>query len=394
MNSTRQTLLLAKRELLQRVQTKAFIVTMALLVGLVLVSGPLISLIDAGDKPINVGLVGTEPGDFETDFRATATAFETQVTLTRYDAIGEAETALEHGDIDVVLVDASELVFHEDERFFTAQVIKAALTVGQQRDLLDELGATSDHRTRLQESVTLSSRTVVEPAADEDARRVAAYLSLLVLYIAILVFGQFVAMGTVQEKQNRVVEVVLSKVRSSQVLISKVLGIGLLGIGQLLALGLAGIVTVSFVDSDLSLPSIGLGVLGGALLWFILGYTLYAFMYAALGATVSRQEDLQGVLMVPLLLLVPGYLVAQVATTNPSGTLAVFGSFFPFWSPMIMPSRYATGHASTFDVGLSIGLVLIVIWVLIKVGARVYEGALLRTGGRVSVIEAWKSART
>ena len=259
--------------------------------------------------------------------------------------------------------------------------------------MLNELGATAEQTALLQGAQELSSRTIVEPGPDEQARQVAAFLALIALYISILVFGQFVAMGTVQEKQNRVVEVLLAKVQSTQVLVSKVIGIGLLGLGQLVVLGLAGLVTVSFVDSDISLPSLGLEVIWGALLWFVLGYTLYAFVYATLGATVSRQEDLQGVLMVPLLLLVPGYIVAQIATATPNGSLARFGSLFPFWSPMIMPSRLATGHASILDSVLAVGLILVSIFVLVRLGARVYGGALLRTGSRVKLSDAWKSAR-
>ena len=392
MSPTRQTLLLAKRELLQRVQTKAFAVTMALLVGMVLISGPLISAATGDDDPIVVGVVGDVPADFEADLEFAATAFEAKVTVERFDELDPAEHAVEEGEADVVLVDGRELVFHTERRFFTSQIIQAALTSGERRSVLSDLEASPEQRTRLA-GVELTYRTIVEENVDDEARQVAAFLALITLYIAILVFGQFVAMGTVQEKQNRVVEVVLSKVTATQVLVSKVMGIGLLGLGQLIVLGLAGLVTVSIVDTDLSLPALGLSAIWGALLWFILGYTLYAFVYATLGATVSRQEDLQGVLVIPLVLLLPGYIIAQIATAAPTTALARFGSLVPFWSPMIMPSRMATGHATALEVIIAIALVLATIYALVRLGSRVYEGALLRTGGRIKLSEAWRAAR-
>lgn len=395
MSTTRQTLLLARREFLQRLQTRAFVVTMAILVGLILVAGPLVSAVADEEKPIRIGIVGIEPAGLDRDLEAAAAAFEATITSERFADLPVAEEALRSGDLDVALVDGRELVWHEDESFFRAQIIQSALTAGQRRAVLEEMEATPDQRARLQTPSELSSRTLIVPSPDEEARQVAAFLAVFVLYIAILVFGQFVAMGTVQEKQTRVIEVLLAKVRPTQVLAGKVLGIGALGLVQLVALGLAGLLTLTFVDSaEISLPSLGLEVIGAAILWFLLGYTLYAFVYAALGATVSRQEDLQTVLIAPLLLLLPGFFIAQIAAGTRESALARFGSLFPFWSPMIMPTRIATGEAAAWEVALSIGLVLLTIYALIRLGARVYGGGLLRTGGRVKLIEAWRSAGT
>jgi len=392
-NSTRQTLLLARRELLERVRTKAFLVTMGVLIGAVLIAGPLISLLASEDEPIRISIVGDEPADIDQLLATAAATFGVEVRISRDTDVPSAERALASGDVDTALADGSELIFHKDQSFFTVQIVRAALTIGRQRAALEELGATTEQRTRLLEPPPLESRTVVIPDPDEEPRLVAAFASLFVLYIAILVFGQFVAMGTVQEKQNRVIEVLLAKVEPTQVLVGKVIGIGVLGLGQLLALGLAGLVTLTFVDTDLALPSLGLNVLATSLLWFVLGYTLYAFVYAALGATVSRQEDLQGVLITPLLLLIPGYAVAQFAAADGTSALARWGSLFPFWSPILLPSRLATGDAGWVEHVAAIGLVVAAIYLLARLGGRVYAGAVMRTGGRVSLREAWRAAR-
>ena len=199
---------------------------------MILISGPVISRLADNDRPISIGLVGEERDTLQSDLENASAIFEARITVERFSELGHAEAALTDGDVDVVLVNSRELVWHEDEGFFTTQIIQAALTAGQQREVLNELGATAEQTALLQGAKELSSRTIVEPGPDEQARQVAAFLALIALYISILVFGQFVAMGTVQEKQNRVVEVLLAKVQSTQVLVSKVIGIGLLGLGQ------------------------------------------------------------------------------------------------------------------------------------------------------------------
>jgi len=212
--------------------------------------------------------------------------------------------------------------------------------------------------------------------------------------MTILIFGQFVAMGIVEEKQNRVVEVVLSRIRPAQLLVGKVLGIGALGLAQVLAIAAAAVVALTFIDlPDVSVTGIGAEIIGSVIFWFLLGYTLYSFLYAALGATVSRQEDLQGAIILPVFLILPGFFLAQVAGQFPDGTLAFVGSLVPFWSPMVMPVRMAAGGVPWWQVAMSVLLVVLTIVVLVRVGARVYTGAVLRTGARVKLREAWKAAR-
>jgi ABC-2 type transport system permease protein len=215
---------------------------------------------------------------------------------------------------------------------------------------------------------------------------------VLVLFGTILTFGQFVAIGTVEEKQNRVVEILLSRVKASQVLVGKVLGIGALGLVQLLVMAAAALVAFNIIDIEgISLGSIGAEIVAGVFFWFLLGYTLYAFLYAALGATVSRQEDLQGVMVLPAVFILPAFFIAQLAVADPDLAIVRFGSFFPPWTPMIMPIRMALGSAQPWEVALSIAIVVAGIVLLVWVGSRVYTGALLRTGGTVKLRDAWRS---
>ena len=394
MSRYRQVMLLARREFIQRAKSRAFLVTMGIIVVVVVLAGPIILLLQDEEKPIDIGLVGSEPTGLESGLDEQATAFDVEVTITRFGTVAEAEESLSDEAIDVVLVDGSELVWHEDESLRTATIVTGAVAAAEQRVVMEELGLTDEEMIRLVAPTQLTQRTLVAPDPEEEPRRIAAFIGVFILYMSILVFGQLVAVGTVEEKQNRVVEVVLSRVKPAQVLVGKVLGIGALGLTQLLVLAATVAVVVSIIEiSDVSLPSLGAEIIGGVIFWFLLGYTLYAFIYATLGATVSRQEDLGSVVILPSFLVLPGFFIAVRAIENPDLLVVRLASFFPPWAPMVMPVRSAVGNAPFWEVALSVVLVLAAIYLLVRIGARVYTGALLRTGGKVKLREAWKATR-
>jgi ABC-2 type transport system permease protein len=391
MTRWRQNWLLARREFVQRARSRAFLVTMGLLVVSIVGAGLLIAVIGGNEQKIDIGLAGDVPAGIESDITSVADSFGDTVGVNAYDSVAEAEQALEDGDVDVVLEDGAELVWQKEENFQIGQIVQTAVALNERRQVIAELQATPEQIQRLQ-GTELDSRSLESVAQVDEAKQLAGFLASMVLYISILVFGQFVAIGAVEEKQSRVVEVVLSRVDASQILVGKVVGIGALGLAQLIVLGATTIVTLSIVQTDLPLPSIGLNTALSVVLWFILGYALYAFLYAALGATVSRQEDLQGVLILPVIVILPGFFVAQFALAEPDSPLVRLGSLFPFWTPFVMPVRMGNGDVAVWEVLLSVGLVVATAVLLNRIGARLYSGALLKTGSRVKLREAWKSA--
>ncbi len=392
MNRWTQTLLLTKREFVARAKSKVFLVSMAVIALVIIAIGPAISLFADDPEPIPIGIVGVEPAGIEEGLAARAALSEREVEITRYDSVAAAEADLEEGTVEALLVDGTSIVFNEEESFVVVQVVTDSVNSRARIALMETLGLTPEEMQQLNDPAQISVRTLVVPDPEERPRRVAAFAGVLVLFGTILTFGQFVAMGTVEEKQNRVVEILLSRVKASQVLVGKVLGIGALGLVQLLVMAAAALVAINIIDIEgISLGSIGAEIVAGVFFWFLLGYTLYAFLYAALGATVSRQEDLQGVLVLPAVFILPSFFIAQLAVADPDLAIVRFGSFFPPWTPMIMPIRMALGSAQPWEVALSIALVVAGIVLLVWVGSRVYTGALLRTGGTVKLRDAWRS---
>jgi len=130
---------------------------------------------------------------------------------------------------------------------------------------------------------------------------------------------------------------------------------------------------------------------GIVLLWFPLGYALYASLFASAGALVSRQEDLQSSTTPLSLVIVASYLLSFVALQDPGGTLARIASIVPVSSPLMMPSRLALGEASAGEAVLAVAIIVLTTLAVMSFGARVYEGAVLRTGKPVGLREALRS---
>lgn len=394
MNPWLQVWLLAKREFVERGRSKPFIITMAVIAVAILAIGPIVSAL-TGEEPeaTVVGLLGTEPPGIETELVAQGDLFGIEIEVVRYESNDEAEIALKNSDVAAVLVDGTQLEFFDNTSAGLTTLVIRAVDVSMTRSSLEELGLSEAEIAAVQDPAPLSVSTIEDTDPQDEAKRGAAFFGAIALYVSIIMFGQFVAMGTVEEKQNRVVEVVLSRVRSWQVLVGKVAGIGLLGLLQLTILLGAAYVSAQLAGfSDIDVAAIGIPIIAGVFFWFILGYTFYAFLYAAVGSTVSRQEDLQGAIMLPIALILPGYLLAIVAAENPDGLIPRVGSLFPMWAPFVMPVRIAAGSAEFWEVAIAvIGSILGAI-ALVWIGSRVYRGALLRTGTKVKLRDAWKAA--
>jgi ABC-2 type transport system permease protein len=389
-----QVALLAKREFLERARSKPFIITMSLITVAILAIGPVVSVLSGGDdEATKIGLTGEEPSGIEQELHSQATLFDLEIEVDRFMNRDEAETALTDGNIAVVLVDGTEIVFQEESSSRLTALLRSAVNTTVKTEALTRLGLSESEISLVVEPIPIEVTTLEEQDVQDDAKRGAAFAGAILLYISIIMFGQFVAMGTVEEKQNRVVEVILSRVRPWQVLVGKVVGIGFLGLLQLLILAGAAYASAQLADlPDIDVAAIGLPIIASLFFWFILGYTFYAFLYAAVGSTVSRQEDLQGAIMIPIILIMPGYLLAIFAAENPEALLPTVASWLPPWAPFVMPVRIAAGVTQPWEIVVAVVGTVLGAVALVWIGSRVYSGALLRTGSKVKLREAWKAA--
>jgi ABC-2 type transport system permease protein len=189
-----------------------------------------------------------------------------------------------------------------------------------------------------------------------------------------------------------VVELLLATMKPWQLLAGKILGLGVLGLGQIVViavLGVGGALAFDLVD----VPGELIGTVVAVVAWFLLGYAFYAALFAGAASLVSRQEDLGSVLTPTSMLLIAAFVISIQASADPGGTLATVTGFVPGFSPMVTPVRMAAGEAAAWEVGLSVLLMLVAIVVVVRVGGRIYAGALLRTTGKVGIREALRSER-
>src|SRR5579864_8163992 len=179
-------------------------------------------------------------------------------------------------------------------------------------------------------------------AAQRTQRQVVGIFVAALLYVALVIYGQFVAAGVVEEKANRIIEILLSTVRPRQLLLGKVIGI-LMGLLQMVLLGTVGLIAVTRTQV-ISVPSVGFDAVASGLLWFVLGFVFYALIYAAGGSLVSRQEDLAAVTTPITFLIVGTYLAFFWVVANPDNPVCVLLSVLPPFAPILMPARVATGE--------------------------------------------------
>jgi ABC-2 type transport system permease protein len=382
----------AKRDFLQRARNKWLLIATAV-VALALLGGGLLIAAQVGDQPVvDIGHVGTPPAALPAVLDAVAEYFDLDHELHEFESREAAEAALVEGEITVA-IDGRTVVWEQETTSLTNAMVTTALQELERQDTIESLGLSSDEATQLLSPAPPAVETLEEPDPERGVRQGAAYAGTAVLMMSILMFGQFVLLGVLEEKSSRVAEVVLSRVRPIELLAGKVIGIGLLGLAQLLVFAAAALVLVSMIDvADLpNLSEVGLTVILGVVGWFVLGYTFYAVLYAAAGSLVSRQEDVQGVGWIPMIGLIPAYLLAISASQNPDLPIVTIGSMLPALAPLVMPARYAAGDAALWEVGVAILVTVASTYLVILFAARVYRGGILHTG-RAKLRDAYRGA--
>ena len=225
----------------------------------------------------------------------------------------------------------------------------------------------------------------------------------LLLYMTIMMYGQNVLRGVIEEKQSRVAEVVMSSVRPSTLLAGKVLGVGGVGLTQMAIwmvtsffmlryrvplMKLAGIDAV-----PVPLPSITVGQLLTLLTFFVLGYTLYSALFAAVGAMVSSEQEAQQAQMPVILMLVMSIIFLQPVLLEPDGRLAVILGVLPISAPIMMPLRMSTVDVPTWEIVLSLVGLVASCYIAVYVASVVYRTGLLMHGKRVTWREVFRWIR-
>ncbi|MEX2374054.1 MAG: ABC transporter permease, partial [Dehalococcoidia bacterium] len=353
MNVT-QIRVVAMREVMARLRSRAYQASTAVLLVLAVGGVMAIQILPQffGDDPVRLGLLPEATSQAEA-LQASADALDRELELVRFDTPTAAVQAMETGDVDAVLVASDRVEFLERPDTVVEAIVRQSVLAAEIEARADALGLTLEQAQSLLAPVEIQS-VALDPAEDADSELVGGgagqgigQLSAIVLLMAITFYGQWVLVGVIEEKSNRVVEVLLAAVTPVELLVGKVLGILSLALFQILVTAAALVTTILVTQGTDALPTFAFAGMGLAVLWLVIGLLLYNFLYAAVGATVTRPEDATSVsfpLMVPLM---AGYFVGLLMIPNdPDSLLARVISVFPFTAPLTMPSRVASGGGS------------------------------------------------
>jgi ABC-2 type transport system permease protein len=390
MTSREAVTLVARREVTERVREKSFAISTAVSIAIIV----LVAVV-----PKALGLGGTDEFTVGVTDRAAlsvaqaaargADEFDAKITVKQL-APGEAPRALADGDVDIVLTGRGIRSQEKpDDKLVNA--IQVANRQVRAAEALQGSDLSPDQQRAALAPPPLGVTTVQPVDPQQDRKGTLAFFAAMILYAQLIGYGYFVSMGVVEEKASRVVEVLLSAIRARHLLAGKVIGLGILGLVQLLliaALGLAAATAAGAIEVDGDV----MAAAGMALVWFLVGYAFYASLFAAAGALVPRQEELQSVTTPLTLILLVSFFVSFAVLDNPDGTLAHVTSFIPMTAPITMPARIALGAASPVEIVGALVVTLGCAAVLIPIAGRIYSGAVLRTGSAMKLRDAWRAA--
>ncbi len=243
--------------------------------------------------------------------------------------------------------------------------------------------------------------------AEYASRRIIGIVFSILLFLTLSIYGMWVAAGVVAEKSSRVMELMISAASPWQLVVGKILGIGAAGLTQVVCILVPAIVALAIEDPIARAiagpgPSVAPSLAGltPALLltyvgYFVLGFALYALIYAAAASLVSRQDDLQVIALPLSLIAIAGYLLGVLALTGGTNWFIRLASYIPFWSPFVMLTRLTVGRVEPWELVLSVGLLAATIAVTLVVAVRVYSAGVLLYGQRPglrTIVAAVRSA--
>lgn len=391
----RGTRLVVGRELLVGFRRKSYRITLAVLLlgGVAVTVVP--RLLASDETPeYTLGVVGEAPPGFEAALGTVGDVLELRVEAEPIRDRAAAAKAVADDEVDAALVwppgaaeglDREAPVLLQEPR--TAAGLLAAVSnaavASSTTQRLEAAGVTPERAPNVL-AAPPRAETVDTPAS--TGRAGVGFAVVMFLYVFILTAGGQVATGVAAEKTNRIAESLLAAVRASQLLAGKVIGIGILSLIALLAVAVPAAVALATAEG-FEVPTGATGQIAAGVGWFVLGYGLYACAYAALGALVERQEEVNGAVMPLTMGLVVTYLLAVQAQASPDSPLAVATSLIPLTAPVVMPMRTAVSTVTVPEILLSVVGVAATAAAFVRMGGVVYRRAIIRTGRRLKLRE-------
>lgn len=346
--------LVARREVLMKLRSKAFLISTAILMLAVLGSILLGSLLGNTLSKTSVAATGSA---------VTIAEQLPNMEVTSVDSVDAAKSLVKDGTVEAAIVPAKDepsgvSVIALDS---VPQSLVAMLSVAPHVELLEP--------------------STINPFL--------AYLAAIafgiVFFMSAMTFGTTIAQSVVEEKQTRIVEILMSTISVRTLMAGKVIGNSLLAFAQILLIAILASVGLAVTGQSELLASFGPSI-AWFVVFFVFGFVMIAALYAATASLVSRQEDVGSATSPVMILVMLPYFLVIAFNDNPL-VLAIM-SYVPFSAPVGMPMRVFLGQAAWWEPLLSLAILLLTTVAVIMVGSRIYSNALLRTGAKVKLSEA------
>lgn len=377
------------REIYSRRKTFAITTGIALLFvvgGLLLASAATSS---EGPASLGVGTLTSEGQDDLEEAIARRVEEGTRITLETFATQAAGEDALRSEAISALLVTEYEVIWAPQAPRWIAEAVSSAMWEVNVTGTAAELGLTPGDVEDLLRPI---NGETIDYEEEDEALMAVSVITVIVMFVAILAYGQWIAYGVLEEKANRVAELILGAITPSRLLAAKMISIGGLGLVQLIVVGGAGLITAT-TFTEIPIPSVTGSAWAWLIFWFFIGYAFYGSLYAASGSLAADTQD-AGSMIAPLN-IIPGlgYMVGIISFSAGADTVSRVLSLIPLWTPMLMPGRVAQGLVPPWELAVAIGLMILATVAMVRFAARVYLGGITQATRRVSWRQAFTGGR-
>lgn len=384
-----------------KIKSKSFIIStliaLIFIVGLVNIQ----SIIDyfADDEKEKIAVIDSSGVMVDSYAQSVETADEDMEVIPFDGSESEAKDAVLDEEFDaLVVIDVNEKQLPEATYFANSisNTSKAEFLEQQLQQLkiaiaTEQSGIDQTQLAEIYEPVNFEAIALDESSKTEEELNQArgiVYIMLFVLYMAVISYGQIIMTDVANEKSSRVMELLVSSAPAITHMFAKIVGIALVGLTQIGSLILIGYFLIKSKQEELiggmfeylGFQNVSISIYIYAIIFFLLGYLLYATLAAMLGSLVSRVEDAGQMMMPMIFLIMIAFFIAMFGLSAPDASFVTITSYIPFFAPMIMFMRIGMLEVPVWEIAVSLGLLVATIILLAVIGARVYKGGVLMYG--------------
>ncbi|WP_054957662.1 ABC transporter permease [Paenibacillus dakarensis] len=415
---------------MNKARTKSFIVStliFALLITIGINLPFIIQLFSGGDKaegPARIGLVYEQQQGLAEDLTKSMSTITPNYELVKYDTFDEAtlNKDVTEGVIEgYIRFEAQEgssfpaVIYSSEDDAISPELqstLQAALQGPKIRAVVEGLTLTDEQINEINMPVIINAQSVSDPENGEAGNAsgegehsdpinyVVVYVLVILFFVTLMGTGNMIASEVTTEKSSRIMEILITSVSPLSQMFGKVIGMFLLGLAQIAAFGVVVAVNLALphnIDAlselDLNLGAVDPMLLVFGLVFYILGYFLYAVIYAAIGSIVSRTEDLGQAIMPVTMLSLAAFYVAIFSLSAPNSMLMKVSSYIPFISPTSMIVRIGLGDPPLWEILASVAVLIVSIFLLGWLSAKIYRTGVLMYGKRPSLKEIGKAMK-